>query len=449
MIPEGRTATHHCAILNGTLFNNGTTETSETVYVPLILYPVLLIVCTVGNIINVLVLSRFTKIRIKEVLLIGLAVSDTFIMWLALPRYIDHHGGVFGLHDKPDYPLFLLNGFGFFTWMHYTFYYVSDWVLLIFSLERLMAFRYPHHHRRIRSRLNWTALLLVAVTVLSSLLCLEHLVWYYHWLPNREQDSYEAPLWLTNWDAMQTRADIVFPVLTAACLLVINTSLLVYLKRRLLFSASFRRSTLSPKPSTALPPDGPAPTARHWLRNRPIAEEASQIGPNINMDVLLLGCVALYFLTQFPAVIFNVFEYLSGPPHCQLSDGGRSVLRWLQPIVQTLSLVNYSANFLVYAGLNRKYRQLSLELLCGRGKGYHSELNRWNSNPTTPDQAEMPLLRLSLMQRLSGSFFDSARSGGVGGTERRGTLSTMLSNDSAQSHHFMGTANNRQARSLV
>ena len=99
----------------------------ETAYVPLTVYPFLLVLCTLGNTVNLLVLSRLTKIRIKEVLLLGLAVSDTLIMWLALPRYLDHHAGVLGLHSYQQYPAVLLHGFGFFTWMQYTFYYVSDW----------------------------------------------------------------------------------------------------------------------------------------------------------------------------------------------------------------------------------------------------------------------------------------------------------------------------------
>ena len=99
---------------------------------------------------------------------------------------------------------------------------LSSRILVLFSCERLMAFRYSHCHRLVRGRLAWAVLLLVGVLFLSSLTCLEHLVWYYYWLANRPLlpaksatvtqeeplPAYVMPEWLAHWDTIQKRADV-------------------------------------------------------------------------------------------------------------------------------------------------------------------------------------------------------------------------------------------------
>ena len=146
-------------------------------------------------------------------------------------------------------------------------------------------------------------------------------------------------------------SQISLPLLTALTLLLINCWLLVYLKKRLVFSASFRRrSTLSNHPSNNN--RSPAPTKSTEEPQEPKPKSAAlhtslsqqrsdSLQPNstINMDVLLLGCVALYFFTQFPTVIYNLLEHLTQAPLCLLNDTARKGLQWVQPIISTLSLV--------------------------------------------------------------------------------------------------------------
>lgn len=59
---------------------NDTSDTSAVdnlaVYVSLVSYPILFILCTCGNALNIIVISRLVKAQTKEVLLIGLAISD-------------------------------------------------------------------------------------------------------------------------------------------------------------------------------------------------------------------------------------------------------------------------------------------------------------------------------------------------------------------------------------
>ena len=71
------------SLANGTRHNNSSEFQLDTDYISLISYPILLALCTLGNWLNIILLIRLRrvhKLRVKEVLLIGLAVSDLFAL---------------------------------------------------------------------------------------------------------------------------------------------------------------------------------------------------------------------------------------------------------------------------------------------------------------------------------------------------------------------------------
>ena len=69
-------------------------------------------------------------------------------------------------------------------------------------------------------------------------------------------------------------------------------------------------------------------------------------------DVTLLGSSILFMSTQLPIAVRNLFIYT------QLKENlPAKLLADLEPIVLFLNMVNYSTDFLVYAGMSAKYRQ--------------------------------------------------------------------------------------------
>ena len=79
----------------------------------------------------------------------------------------------------------------------------------------------------------------------------------------------------------------------------------------------------------------------------------------------LLGCAAVYFLTQFPAILVNTLHRLGEPP-LGWAVAAAPALEKFQPVAWSLTAVNYSVNFLVYAGLSRHYRALVVDMMQDR-----------------------------------------------------------------------------------
>ena len=158
---------------------------------------------------------------------------------------------------------------------------------------------------------------------------------------------------------------ITFPILILIATLIINLWLLRFLRSKLLFSPNTHCNSLMSSTDYNVSGSSATSTSR---------------ASGINMYVLLLGCTSLYFFTQFPAVIVNAMFAVAShlPPEetllwCALT----SALHYARPVAWTLSKVNYSVNFLLYAGLSKRYRALSREALCGKvqNRGLFSPVN--------------------------------------------------------------------------
>ncbi|OQV13410.1 hypothetical protein BV898_12362 [Hypsibius exemplaris] len=381
-----------------------------TLYVPVVCIPVLVVLCTAGNTLNVWILSWHCPRGLKKVLLLGLALSDTIVIWSAVPRYLNHNSAILGIDlDVPGWH-FLITTFGVFAWLQYTFTYVSDWILVAFSLERLFVFRYQRTHR-LHKPPGWRrAVSLIALFVIvSGLITAGELAWYYSWLAHRHEAAYSEPSWVSEWSRIQVQIDIAFPILVAFCLLGVNSWLLIYLKRQMSIGKALvaqsassltsnapvdhnqkqdpttPRQTLVTSPRTLVtsprtpvtsrgtPVTSPRTpvtsrqtlvasrqtllTSRETLvtsRGIPVTSRETPVTsgrPGDNLTRMLLGCVALYFLTQVPAVVLNTVTHFR-PGCCAV---------W-QPVVSTLALVNYSVNFLVYMGMSPKFRSTTLQL---------------------------------------------------------------------------------------
>ena len=77
--PEWMDAYSASALSNASRVHNASAYALDTDLFSLISYPLLLLICTLGNSLNIILLIRLRKLHelhVKEVLLIGLAVSD-------------------------------------------------------------------------------------------------------------------------------------------------------------------------------------------------------------------------------------------------------------------------------------------------------------------------------------------------------------------------------------
>ena len=82
-----------------------------------------------------------------------------------------------------------------------------------------MAFRWSHFHRRFRSRRRVAVISMAVVALLSTLVSLEHGVWYYVWLeqerdtashhgPSPPADEFHPSTALAAWHTVQKEIDV-------------------------------------------------------------------------------------------------------------------------------------------------------------------------------------------------------------------------------------------------
>ncbi|XP_055349390.1 probable G-protein coupled receptor B0563.6 [Paramacrobiotus metropolitanus] len=313
--------------------HNVTNQIVPTVYIAVVMIPVFLAMCTVGNILNLWILIHHCQKGVKQVFLLGMAISDMTIMWLSFLRYLILYSNILGIF-LPDHPL-LLGSYGALTWLQYAVCYVTDWILIFFSLERLIAFRFPHRHDKVRKKRSGTVWLLVGFVTTSLVITCGILVWFYHWWWYHEDKGvYVQPEWVITWIRNQQRVNIIFPILVSISLLITNAWLLDYLKKQLNAGRNLQAVSFMSRTGDFFR----SHTRRHD-----------------NLTRMLIGCVMVYFITQIPAVIHNTLDHLSHAPYCWFDLTG---LHYVDPVISTLALLNYSVNFLVYCGASHKYRQL-------------------------------------------------------------------------------------------
>ncbi|XP_055349319.1 uncharacterized protein LOC129596150 isoform X2 [Paramacrobiotus metropolitanus] len=300
--------------------------------------------------------------------------------WFALPRYLNLHRSVLGIEVQPME--FLGITMGVFTWLQYTFQYVSDWLLVLFSLERLAGFRFPTQHHVWRTRTRGIAGAFCGLIILSALLTCETVPYYYIniWRPAvaaiKAEDpgscamssgagQITAPHWLDVWESVQHIVDMVLPILISGLLFFLNTWLICHIKRH-----SWQEDDGGSTASDYTYVRNSSTKGSIITRHTKIC--AKQAKTKINR--MLLGAVSMYFITQLPVVLLNLIGLsLSAQPYCRFDFFIRP---YLQPIIWTIALVNYSGNFLVYFGVSHTYRRIFHQLFTDKKAKARSRTTR-------------------------------------------------------------------------
>ncbi|OQV25382.1 hypothetical protein BV898_01060 [Hypsibius exemplaris] len=316
-----------------------TVENTPTSYADLIGYPILLFICTFGNLLSIVALSTDVAKSTTNVYLICLAVSDLCVIWLALEAYIPEAD--VKVRESDAYFQNVANFSGFQKWWEETAIQFSDWTLIVFSLERLIAIARPFEYRH-RLTVRRAIYIELGVLFLASICALENLVVGYYFLAHDDGVSTKTRILtpgLLEWDRIQNQAEVGITLAKWVILTILNVCLIIVISRHNKIRDSILVQTEMAGVSQSTPNKSSAvhPARRH-------------------STYVLMCCSGLYFVTQFPNVIYKILEVASRPPYCSYNFTYKAKMT-ARPIVYVILLSNYSVNFLLYCLLWRKFRE--------------------------------------------------------------------------------------------
>ncbi|XP_055329787.1 uncharacterized protein LOC129582311 [Paramacrobiotus metropolitanus] len=302
-------------------------------------YPLLLAICTVGNVLVLFIWGRQFRQCSTNVYLVSMAAICLIYMWLELPvKLLAYYPASDWMTNSPNgLQTFILCSDGARLWASYTAYNSIDWILTLYSLERLAAVTRPLWIYK------WMkpdyAVVAVGVTLLlAAIQNLEIAVAYYYWLPSAFADtdtpfSETRPEWLTTWDNVTSEAQLALSFGIYAGLTIINAILLMQLYRQRDAAHLLRDDS-----SGCLSPD-----------------KAGSWGGRTSTRVLI-ACSALYLFCHLPIIIQTILETLALPPYCRHIFTGDSRVIWFS-VANQLSYCDYTFKFMVYCAFSQRFRK--------------------------------------------------------------------------------------------
>ncbi|XP_055348091.1 uncharacterized protein LOC129595189 [Paramacrobiotus metropolitanus] len=328
---------------NRTLPNMTTITAHPAKYAVIVMYPVSLLLCTMGNILNIIILRRENVVRrgkrwSAEIYLIALAVADMGVLWSQLSLQLSQ---IDVLANHPKFSTLLNGSIGLSTFLTDTFINSSDWLLIVFSIERLLAIASPLRYGRIVNRQR-TIIIVVSVFCLGMSASAFNLYDYYWFYANEDP---RCPAWLTvksplheDWNQVQRFFVVAQPLINFLAILVINTIVAMHL----LIQRRFR--------------------ALHVRISSVSDTDAAKEKPLIHM---LLVAAVFYVVTQMPAFVWNLWTILINRPFCY-DDVAEETRVYFMRFTSIATNVNYSLNFLLYYGVSRAFRRGCREVFCQR-----------------------------------------------------------------------------------
>ncbi|XP_055337484.1 uncharacterized protein LOC129587640 [Paramacrobiotus metropolitanus] len=301
--------------------------------------------CTVGSTFNLCILTcthykRHTSLRCY---MLTTSIADLMALWLGAPRQIFRLSSIFKTElgawvelnqDGIQAANCLLQG------GQLTFMYLSDWILVVFAMERLLIlvspFRFGFLQRPTAAR-TIVAILTVVSLLYSLFLYVQGFVAF---------TVSDWPKWILTWSNIQRVADIVSVPVTFFLILLPSAALIIFLAHQRKSEISHLRvhgsstSNGSSKTSTAY--SSPANTKRNTR---------SQTGTNL----ILLGSATFYTLTRFP---FVVFLFLDPADYVD-----QSPFMFSLPLFNLAIYSAYTFTFFVYVVSDEQFRQHFVKLI--------------------------------------------------------------------------------------
>ncbi|XP_055344742.1 uncharacterized protein LOC129592676 [Paramacrobiotus metropolitanus] len=241
-------------------------------------YPILLVLCTIGNGLNLVVLISEKRKTSMNCYMTAEAIADLVLLWSMLPQFIWNTSVNFKLpYKNPGNKAIVAMVVPYVVWIRETFLHLCDWVLIVFSLERLLAITQPFSTKRLQAAAT-ARLIIVALFFFSSVFSVCNFVTgWYNWKYS------QTPGWLQNWSDVQDVAEVVVMFIKFFGSLIIN----------LLVIAAIRRAAIRRQHLFVTGQQRAAQTGGHEWRYR-------------NSNYLLIGSACLYLFTMLPSLVYKI-----------------------------------------------------------------------------------------------------------------------------------------------
>ncbi|XP_055347679.1 uncharacterized protein LOC129594852 [Paramacrobiotus metropolitanus] len=330
----------------------------------IVLYPLLLTACTIGNVLNLIVLISSKRQKTTNSYMIAVAVADIIVLWMFVPLYLWNTGETLNLtYINPGKPGTRRDGttvrrspppcrsnthcvervnkktFSVVSAMlpytiltQETFIHVCDWVLIAFSLERLLAiarpFTFKWVQRATTARTAISVLILFSAAFSSGNFLSQWYLWRY------DLETATLPVWLKNWTKTQDVAEVVVSFLKFFGLLCINVLVIGVVNRQ----------------------------QRSDIGQQRAAQDVNSAQRSRTSNQLLLGSVTLYLITLFPSLVYKFLEMADTYAVYNFDPSAKS---FAAPFCDVTMLTNYSVNFFLYLTVSENYRVQFMRLFGG------------------------------------------------------------------------------------
>ncbi|OQV25029.1 hypothetical protein BV898_01236 [Hypsibius exemplaris] len=308
----------------------------ESYMVLFCVYPILLAICTIGNVINLTILLKEIPKGPTNVYMTVVAVACLFVLWLWFPVYLS---SLYVILDNKSTLLYNYKTYheyeGIRMWGKDTALITADWVLIAFSMTRLMAVVQPFSFKAFQTA-KAARIISFILLCLAALFMLVDVVEYYSrkypYLGSVAKKN--RPPWLKTWyETLQVPAEVANTLLKFVALIVINGTMLVVLNRQ-------RNSDCNQHNS---------------------AQRANSDRRYRNSNILLPACVP-FTVTQLPWLVMNILNTAADSFGSEAAKVPADVRKFAEPFFTLCQLTNYSVNFIMYVTFSKRFREQFMEI---------------------------------------------------------------------------------------
>ncbi|GAV07583.1 hypothetical protein RvY_17402 [Ramazzottius varieornatus] len=293
---------------------HSTTQIAQAVF------PILLILGTVGNFFYIHTFMREIRRKSLIVYLTSLCLANVFVLWLHIPGYAGTYFPKVQLNMQ--YMDAMERTLGILVWVQQTIILMSSWILIASIVERLLL---PTKWRisPAKTKAKQAVIVCIVLSIVAVVVSIPHVVFYQRALvqmqevTNGESTSCRVVL-LVDWFHKYTRvhqSSGLFHYELIVQAITFTVLLLVFVALSIVRLAGERDAS-----------QGVVPT---WT-------------------MLHRSCI-LYFVTQLPDLLFTFTIRFASYPSCAISLSEDFIALWW-PVVSMICLLNYAINFFLYIG---------------------------------------------------------------------------------------------------
>ncbi|XP_055352936.1 uncharacterized protein LOC129598876 [Paramacrobiotus metropolitanus] len=322
-------------------------ESTGFKYTEYILHPIWLFICTVGNILTIMLLGRMHTFQ--TTFITAIAYFDLLTMWgwivLSLQVYVGYSSAgddllpsraYFNITSVPTRAVLVTSEF-----LGNVGSGCSDWVLALFSVARLLYAMDPFRPRAVcTAKARAAVLCLIPPAVMCSIFPLIEFA-YTH-----DYGLKPPPDWIREWKQVWYMGMTISGLVTFAVILLANVFAAVMLRRH---SGFPHENANQPLPAVSSHKFVLRVKRRHGLLT--VRALDNDVTVCITMR-LLTASVILYFVTTIPYMSWYLLTKLERQCRIHISDHQYAVL---VAFFLQFSYMKYSLNFILYCGMSRTF----------------------------------------------------------------------------------------------